>query len=196
MIVLSVLLMPAMIIRSWQGYLQMALIDLPLFVASTMSLSTFYLVSQKELFPKKWWRAIPYVPFLMALGVGLTITNTLAVLQALFGYKTAFARTPKYRVKKKGRRRLSPAKVYRRKRLGIVPWFELALGAFFVWTVWYAVGTEELPDYSVSASVCVWVLVYGAAEFAAGDGLSSRGVGRRRCTKSHIRWGSKAWMSS
>ncbi|MEO6911262.1 MAG: cellulose synthase family protein, partial [Edaphobacter sp.] len=44
MIVLSVLLMPAMIIRSWQGYLQMMLIDFPLFMASTMSVSTFYLV--------------------------------------------------------------------------------------------------------------------------------------------------------
>ncbi len=140
MIVLSVLLMPAMIIRSWQGYLQMALIDLPLFVASTMSLSTFYLVSQKELFPKTWWKTIPYVPFLMALGVGLTITNTKAVMEALFGYKTEFARTPKYRVKKKGE--ASQAKVYR-KRLGIVPWIELALGVFFAWTVWYAIATEN-----------------------------------------------------
>jgi cellulose synthase/poly-beta-1,6-N-acetylglucosamine synthase-like glycosyltransferase len=140
MIVLSVLLMPAMIIRSWQGYLQMALIDLPLFVASTMSLSTFYLVSQKELFPKTWWKTIPYVPFLMALGVGLTITNAWAVLQALFGIKTAFARTPKYRVKKKGE--ASQAKVYR-KRLGIVPWIEMAIGCYFAWTVWYAATTEN-----------------------------------------------------
>ena len=38
----------------------------------------------------------------MALGVGLTLTNSWAVVQALFGYKTPFARTPKYRVKKKG----------------------------------------------------------------------------------------------
>jgi cellulose synthase/poly-beta-1,6-N-acetylglucosamine synthase-like glycosyltransferase len=140
MIVLSVLLMPAMIIRSWQGYLQMALIDLPLFIASTMSLSTFYLVSQKELFPKTWWKTIPYVPFLMALGVGLTITNAWAVLQALFGIKTAFARTPKYRVKKKGE--ASQAKVYR-KRLGIVPWIEMAIGCYFAWTVWYAATTEN-----------------------------------------------------
>jgi hypothetical protein len=140
MIVLSVLLMPAMIIRSWQGYLQMALIDLPLFVASTMSLSTFYLVSQKELFPKTWWKTIPYVPFLMALGVGLTITNTKAVMEALFGVKSAFARTPKYRVRKKGEP--SQAKVYR-KRLGIVPWIELAIGTYFAATVWYALTTEN-----------------------------------------------------
>ena len=103
MIVLSVLLMPAMIIRSWQGYMQMLLIDLPLFMASTMSVSTFYLVSQKELFPKTWYKTFLYVPFLMALGVGLTITNTKAVMEALFGVKSAFARTPKYQRAEEGR---------------------------------------------------------------------------------------------
>jgi hypothetical protein len=141
MIVLSVLLMPAMIIRSWQGLLQMLLIDFPLFIASTMSVSTFYLVSQKELYPKSWYKAIPYIPFVMALGgVGLTITNTKAVLEALFGVKSAFARTPKYSVKKKGER--TQAKVYR-KRLGIIPWIELAIGCYFAWTVYYAVTTEN-----------------------------------------------------
>ena len=141
MIVLSVLLMPAMIIRSWQGYIQMLLIDLPLFVASTMSVSTFYLVSQKELYPKSWYKSILYVPFVMALGgVGLTITNTKAVMEALFGIKSAFARTPKYSVQKKGEK--SQAKVYR-KRLGIVPWIELGIGCYFAWTVYYAVSTEN-----------------------------------------------------
>jgi len=71
MTVLSVLLMPAMIIRSWQGYLQMALIDLPLFVAEhDVAVDVFYLVSQKELFRRGGGRLFPYVPFLMALGVG------------------------------------------------------------------------------------------------------------------------------
>jgi cellulose synthase/poly-beta-1,6-N-acetylglucosamine synthase-like glycosyltransferase len=141
MIVLSVLLMPAMIIRSWQGVLQMLLIDFPLFIASTMSVSTFYLVSQKELYPKSWYMSILYIPFVMALGgIGLTITNTKAVLEALFGVKSAFARTPKYSVKKKGEK--SQAKVYR-KRLGVVPWIELAIGCYFAWTVYYAISTEN-----------------------------------------------------
>jgi len=34
-------------------------------------------------------------------GIGLTITNTIAVLEALVGKQTAFARTPKYRVASK-----------------------------------------------------------------------------------------------
>lgn len=140
MIVLSALLMPAMIIRSWQGLLQMLLIDLPLFMASTMSISSFYLVSQKELFPKNWGKTLLYLPFLMALGVGLTITNAKAVLEALFGVKSAFARTPKYRVNKKGEK--SQAKKYR-KRLGIIPWIELAIGCYFAFTVWYAISTEN-----------------------------------------------------
>jgi len=140
MIVLSVLLMPAMIIRSYQGWVQMLLIDLPLFMASTMSVSSFYLVSQKELFPGRWYRTILYLPFLMALGVGLTITNTKAVMEALFGIKSAFARTPKYSVKKKGE--VSQAKKYR-KRLGIIPWIELAIGTYFAFTVWYAVSSEN-----------------------------------------------------
>ncbi|HEY6374757.1 MAG TPA: cellulose synthase family protein [Edaphobacter sp.] len=140
MIILSVLLMPAMIIRSWQGLIQMMLIDLPLFMASTMSVSSFYLVSQKELFPNKWGKTFLYLPFLMALGVGLTITNTKAVMEALFGVQSAFARTPKYRVAKKGEK--SQAKKYR-KRLGIIPWIELAIGCYFALTVWYALSTEN-----------------------------------------------------
>ncbi|WP_353067592.1 glycosyltransferase [Tunturibacter psychrotolerans] len=141
MIVLSVLLMPAMIIRSWQGYIQMLLIDFPLFIASTMSVSTFYMVSQKELYPKSWYKSIVYVPFVMALGgVGLTITNTKAVIEALFGVKSAFARTPKYSVKKKGEK--SQATVYR-KRLGVIPWIEMAIGCYFAWTVYYAISTEN-----------------------------------------------------
>ena len=72
--------------RAWaDAYrLQMLLIDFPLFIASTMSVSTFYLMSQKELYPKSWYMSILYIPFVMALGgVGLTITNTKAVLEKI-----------------------------------------------------------------------------------------------------------------
>ncbi|MHB1022018.1 MAG: cellulose synthase family protein [Acidobacteriaceae bacterium] len=140
MIVLSVLLMPAMVIRFYQGWFQMLLIDFPLFMASTFSISSFYLVSQKELFPKKWWKTFLYLPFLMSLGIGLTITNTKAVMEALFGVQSAFARTPKYRVQKKGEK--AKAQKYR-KRLGIIPWIELGLGCYFTLTVWYAIANEN-----------------------------------------------------
>jgi cellulose synthase/poly-beta-1,6-N-acetylglucosamine synthase-like glycosyltransferase len=140
MCVLSVLLLPAMIIRFYQGWFQMLYIDIPLFLASTFSISSFYLVSQKELFPRKWPRVLIYLPFLMALGIGLTVTNTIAVLEALVGKKSAFARTPKYKVESKADK--VRAKTYR-KRLGWVPWVELIIGTYFAMTVYYAIDNEN-----------------------------------------------------
>jgi cellulose synthase/poly-beta-1,6-N-acetylglucosamine synthase-like glycosyltransferase len=140
MIVLSVLLMPAMIIRFYQGWFQMLYIDLPLFMASTFSISSFYLVSQKELFPKTWPRSLLYLPLLMSLGIGLTITNTRAVLEALVGKQTAFARTPKYRVSSK-KDKIQGAKY--RKRLGWIPWIELLIGTYFALAVFYAIDNEN-----------------------------------------------------
>ena len=141
MVVLSVLLMPAMIIRFYQGWLQMLLIDFPLMMMSTFSISTFYLISQKELHPRAWYRTLLYLPFLMALGIGLTVTNTRAVLEALLGIQSSFKRTPKYRVEKRGE--ASKAAVKYRKRLGIVPWIELAIGTYFAVTIWYAITNEN-----------------------------------------------------
>ena len=140
MIMLSVLLLPAMIIRFYQGWFQMLYIDLPLFMASTFSISSFYLVSQRELFPRRWPRALVYLPFLMALGIGLTITNTKAVIEALIGKESAFVRTPKYRVETK-KDKIGATRY--RKRLGWVPWLEMLIGSYFALTVYYAVENEN-----------------------------------------------------
>ena len=155
MVVLSALLMPAMIIRFYQGWFQMLLIDFPLMMLSTFSISSFYLVSQKVLFPRTWWRKLPYLPFLMALGIGLTVTNTRAVLEALFGIQSAFKRTPKYRVEKRGEK--SQAAVKYRKRLGLVPWIELLIGSYFALTVWYAIVNE---NYFTIPFLLLFVLGY------------------------------------
>jgi cellulose synthase/poly-beta-1,6-N-acetylglucosamine synthase-like glycosyltransferase len=155
MIVLSVLLLPAMIIRFYQGWFQMLYIDLPLFMASTFSISSFYLVSQKELYPRTWIRTFLYLPFLMALGIGLTLTNSRAVLQAIFGHQSEFARTPKYRVQSKQDKSVA-ARTYR-KRLGLVPWIELLIGTYFASTVWYAVTNE---NYITVPFLLLFVLGY------------------------------------
>jgi len=154
MIALSTLLLPAMIVRFYQGWFQMLYIDLPLFLASTFSISSFYLVSQKELYPRNWLRTFLYLPFLMALGIGLTITNTHAVLEALAGIQSSFKRTPKYRVETRADK-VQAAK-YRR-RLGWVPWIELAIGAYFAATVYYAVDNE---NYVTVPFLLLFVLGY------------------------------------
>jgi cellulose synthase/poly-beta-1,6-N-acetylglucosamine synthase-like glycosyltransferase len=134
MVIMSALLIPAMICRFYQGWFQMLLIDVPLFTASSFSIAVFYVMSQRELYPKTWKRTFYYLPFLMAVGIGLTVTNTKAVMEALFGIKSAFVRTPKYRVAKKGEK--SQAAKYR-KRLKLIPWIELLLGCYFLAAILY-----------------------------------------------------------
>ena len=134
MVLMTVLLIPAMIVRFYLGWFQMLLIDVPLFVASTFSIAVFYLTSQRILFPKSWMKTFFYLPLVMALGIGLTVTNTKAVMEALFGIKSAFARTPKYSVAKKGEK--SKAAKYR-KRLLLTPWIELAIGTYFAAAIVY-----------------------------------------------------------
>ena len=129
MIIMTALLIPSMIVRFYQGWFQMLLIDFPLFTASSLSIAVFYVGSQKVLFPKSWMKTFLYLPFLMALGIGLTVTNSKAVIEALLGIKSAFARTPKYRVARKGEKS-SAGKKYR-KRLVLTPWIELLIGTYF-----------------------------------------------------------------
>jgi hypothetical protein len=75
----------------------------------------------------------------MALGIGLTLTNTKAVIEALIGKQSAFARTPKYKVE--SRKDKVTAKY--RKRLGWIPWMELLIGTYFAFTVVYAFENEN-----------------------------------------------------
>jgi cellulose synthase/poly-beta-1,6-N-acetylglucosamine synthase-like glycosyltransferase len=140
MIVLSALLLPAMIVRFYQGWFQMLYIDLPLFLAAFLSVSSFYLTSQRELYPNNWKRTFCFLPFLMAMGIGLTITNARAVLEALLGIKSPFARTAKYRIETGGRP--VRASQYRR-RAGWIPFIEVGIGTYFAATVYYAIDNRN-----------------------------------------------------
>jgi cellulose synthase/poly-beta-1,6-N-acetylglucosamine synthase-like glycosyltransferase len=154
MVIMTAFLMPAMIVRFYQGWFQMLLFDVPLFTASTLSIAVFYLMAERELFPKTWMKTFLYLPVLMALGIGLTITNTKAVMEALVGIKSPFVRTPKYRVAKKGEK--SQAAKYR-KRLKLTPWFELVVGGYFFIAILY---TFTNHNYFTAPFLILFVIGY------------------------------------
>jgi len=78
------------------------LFGITLFVVASCSASTFFVYAQVLLFGRKiGWRTVLYLPYLMSLGVGLSINNTRAVFEAIFTGKSGrneFIRTPKYGV--------------------------------------------------------------------------------------------------
>ena len=135
MCVLSVLMAPSMVIRFNMGWYEMLLIDVPLFLAATASVANFYMVCQRELYPRTWTARLKYLPFLMSIGIGLTVNNTRAVLEALFNRQSEFARTPKYRIEGSSDEWIG--KKYRQSDV-VQPMIELALGLYFTATVFYA----------------------------------------------------------
>jgi hypothetical protein len=140
MVLFSLILFPAMIVRFYQGWFQMLYLDLPLFLASTCSVSSFYLAAQRALYPRTWWRAIRFLPFLMATGIGLALSNSKAVIEALLGRPSEFVRTPKLNIES-GHANWETKKYL--KRGGWIPGIEMGLAAYFFCTVWYSVYAEN-----------------------------------------------------
>ena len=143
MIFLSIILLPAMIVRFYQGWFQVLLIDFPLFVASSCSISSFYLAAERAFYPKTWKRTFLYLPFVMALGIGLSVRNALAVIEALFGKKSEFVRTPKYKLEAGGRNRNAWMKKSYNKSAGLMPYLEIALGVYFAGATIYSIQMEN-----------------------------------------------------
>jgi hypothetical protein len=136
MVLVSALLLPVMIVRFYMGWFQMVFLDLPLIVATFLSLGLFYVLAQQELYPKGWKRALFLLPALLAAGVGLTIVNTRGVLEAFFGVPSSFTRTPKFAL---GKASAHAARLNYRRRSGWLPFLEIAIGTYFLAMVAYAI---------------------------------------------------------
>ncbi|MFQ5663853.1 MAG: cellulose synthase family protein [Terriglobia bacterium] len=155
MVGLSALLLPAMIVRFYQGWWQVLWIDLPLFLAATCSVSSFYLVAQKELHPHNWTRTFFFLPLLMAVGIGVALRNARAVLEALCGIPSPFARTPKYHIE--ASRQPWYTTVYCATERRWLPWLELGLGGYFLWATGYALSSE---NYATVPFLCLFLWGY------------------------------------
>ena len=170
MSVLSILMFPSMVIRYNMGWYEMLLIDVPLFFAATMSVCNFYIVCQREIH-KDWVSRLRYMPFLMAIGIGLCVNNTRAVLEAMFDKKTEFARTPKYRIEADGDEWVG--KKYRQS-VTVQPLVELGLGFYFTATVFYALANGiygTLPFLVLFQVGFLYTGLLSVAQQFAGEGV-------------------------
>ncbi len=134
MVILALLLFPALLVRYNQGWFELLSIDLPLFLLAFSSVSTFYITSQKVLH-KDWLKRIAYLPGLMAVGIGMTIPGSKAVLEGALGRKTPFMRTPKFSVE--GNKGEWMSKKYRCD-IGLLTIVEIVFGVYFTCVIIYA----------------------------------------------------------
>ncbi len=140
MIPLSVAILPVMILRRNLNWGQMMGLDVPLFLMATASVTAFYVVSQKELY-SNWTQTLKYQPLLMALGIGLSVNNSVAVIEALLNQESEFVRTPKFGIEDKSDQWVG--KKYRGNKKMLIPVIELVLAIYFTFAVAISI-TEEI----------------------------------------------------
>src|ERR1051326_2705520 len=118
------------------GWLRTILIDIPIFLAASASVAIFYVCAQRELHPRTWMKELLFLPCLLALGIGLSLNNARAVLEALINHKSDFTRTPKYGIERKSQRWRSCK--YRPLK-STLPLAELAFAIYFSYFVVFAI---------------------------------------------------------
>jgi cellulose synthase/poly-beta-1,6-N-acetylglucosamine synthase-like glycosyltransferase len=135
MIVASFLQFPLLLVRYNQPFYHLMILDVPLLFFSSISVFLFYGTAVWYLDKKRAPRLL-HLPLVMALGIGLAFSNARAVLEALFGIKSEFVRTPKYSVEKTHDETWKRKK-YKRKR-GLLPLLELGFSLYFLLAILYA----------------------------------------------------------
>ncbi len=100
MVLLSLMVFPAMVLRRGGGLGEVLLVDLPLFLGATVSVLVFYGASQLAAGGAGARREVRYLPVLMGVGIGLSISNARAALGGLVRRGGAFVRTPKYGIER------------------------------------------------------------------------------------------------
>ena len=154
MIALAILMLPALLVRVRDPSVARGLLfDASVFFAATTSVLAFYVCAQRES-QSDWRRSLLYAPALIALGIGMSVNNARAVLEAALGRNTPFVRTPKYAVAADGDG--APKRFrYSAGRTGLVA-LEALLGLHFIVIT------------TIAAANGLWATAFFLSLFAAG----------------------------
>jgi cellulose synthase/poly-beta-1,6-N-acetylglucosamine synthase-like glycosyltransferase len=146
----------------WGSYI----FSFTLFVLATCSASTFFVFGQRELFGKNaGWRTVLYLPFLMALGVGMGLNNARAVFGAIWSAvrrkESEFVRTPKYGVTGVDRKKWRRERLFTLKRT-YLPILEIAMGGYMMMCIWITI------QWNIGRSSIPFLLIFAGGYFYVG----------------------------
>jgi hypothetical protein len=134
---LALMLFPVTYFRPKLDMKTSVLLDLAVFALATLSVCVFYLASQREIYG---WRGVVrtifYTPFLLAMGIGMCVSNARAVIEGFFTKGGEFVRTPKYALQ--ATRDSFVTKKYKVTLKRFLPFVELVIGLGFGWVIYYS----------------------------------------------------------
>jgi hypothetical protein len=160
MLVIAVL--APVLLSAWEGRtapLPFALMA-GLLAVSACGPSALYLSAQRGL-RTDWRRRILWLPVLMVVGTGITVSNTRAVLEALLGVKSGFVRTPKGAFEARRRR---PSSGAYQLPIGTTFLFEAALCAWSLAGLWLYVRSGK---YLIGPFLALYAAGFGTMAAAS-----------------------------
>ena len=134
MLAASLLYFPVMRIRERMEWSRLMALDLPILLLGSGSVLAFYCWSQRPERPG-WGGMLRDLCCLMSVGVGLCVNNSMAVLEACWGRKTDFVRTPKLLSEGKS---AAPARAGYRSRVSALVVLEACGALYFAFVLAYA----------------------------------------------------------
>lgn len=147
------LIYPLIVFYSHQYPMLLALYGIgALFNLSALAPTMYFALAQKEL-GGGWWRKIPAILFIMALGAGMMPNTVRAAWEIVTGRGKSFERTPKFGVASNGE-----AWVNKKYQLRLDPWllFEIFVAGWNLFTLVYSVQMGN------------WVIAFYAGIFFVG----------------------------
>jgi len=145
-------------------------------LAGTCGPNLLYVTGLRALRPGEWKRRMAELPLLMMVGMGMSVTNTRAVIEALVGHESAFVRTPKRNLTDGSRRR--GVSGYRAP-LDLAFFAEAALAGWCAWGAWIYVQQQK---FFVGPFLALYALGFGAIALltARDTALFARAAKRER----------------
>ncbi len=158
---LTLLVFPAVVIRFKHGWPGLLFADLAFLVAAIGPLSCYYAETFRANGRKPWPAVLLYVPLVLALGVGLSVNNTRALIAGILTRprsprrRSEFVRTPKLGVARRGYRA-------RFSQWGVL--VEAALAGYLVFAIVYSLANGLYPSVPFLA-----LFLWGFISVAAGS---------------------------
>lgn len=128
-IIVALLNVPIVLIKNTVGGFDQFYSFMSIFVLASISTFLFYMYAQKAIH-LDWRRRLLLFPVFLAGSMGFAVNNTKAVLEALIGKKTGFARTPKEGIV--GSAPKPKVKKYKSNKFSWTVLFEILLALYFV----------------------------------------------------------------
>ena len=117
-----------------------------LFFFGFILLSGFYWVSLRQRNTNAFTTTINflfYFPIFLSLSMGLSLFNSIAVIEGYVGIRSPFVRTPKFNIV--GNETTVKKNQYMRSRLPVIAIFEGLLAVYFAMAVWFSWQNDLMP---------------------------------------------------